>query len=472
MPRSGESVSFSLEVLPSIAGPFTPTAVTRTFGEENTSNNNTLDPTTVFGSSALYPPVANAGEYLLVRSGDTVILDGTRSYDPEGESLSFAWSQIAGPRSDPESEFAMSTSIIAPQISQPAILGYQLTVTDGIYSSVSSVSFDVLPCTFAITSQPSRFSPSGGSGTLSITTQPNCIWNARASVPWIMFKSGSSGTGSAEVEYSVSANPAFSERSGELIVDTVKSSITQQAYTVASEGLFFPQVATGGGYSTSFLLVNSGAEEFGGELTLLDQQGVLLDTQFDGIGSDILLLENPLPILIPAGGTRVFRTIPTDPTADVVSGWANVRGTGGILDGMAIFQRMEDGDLAAHVGVLPCSPVQHAAIQVDSDDGQELYTGFAIANIGDADINVRLLTFDENGTLVDSVFPPDLNPLPARHQVAVFLHQLLPARIRFDGTMVLAVQGGMRAVVIGLMQHQGLLSAIPVASVDPSMIEP
>ena len=43
------------------------------------------------------PPVAHAGEYQSVDTGDLVTLNGANSRDPEGQPLTFAWRQIEGP---------------------------------------------------------------------------------------------------------------------------------------------------------------------------------------------------------------------------------------------------------------------------------------------------------------------------------------------------------------------------------------
>src|SRR5262249_9423486 len=52
---------------------------------------------TVVISTTNSAPVANAGRDLHVRAGEFVTLDGTRSFDPDGQLLQFAWTLIGRP---------------------------------------------------------------------------------------------------------------------------------------------------------------------------------------------------------------------------------------------------------------------------------------------------------------------------------------------------------------------------------------
>jgi hypothetical protein len=60
-------------------------------------------------------------------------------------------------------------------------------------------------CAYAITPEERTFGSSGGPGTIELTTEPSCTWNAIASAGWVTVLNPD-GTGSAEIAYSVSAS--------------------------------------------------------------------------------------------------------------------------------------------------------------------------------------------------------------------------------------------------------------------------
>lgn len=85
-------------------------------------------------------------------------------------------------------------------------------------------------CSYSLSSTNASFTPSGGSSTVSVNTTPGCSWTALSNDPtWIIVTSGSSGTGSGIVGYSVLANSTGSNRSGTM-------AIAQQTFYVTQSG--------------------------------------------------------------------------------------------------------------------------------------------------------------------------------------------------------------------------------------------
>ncbi len=80
------------------------------------------------GAGGNRPPVANAGADRNVTQG-TFTLDGTGSFDPDGDPVTYRWRQVSGNRSNivnPESP----TPTIVANVGGPGIYVYELTVTD------------------------------------------------------------------------------------------------------------------------------------------------------------------------------------------------------------------------------------------------------------------------------------------------------------------------------------------------------
>ncbi len=88
------------------------------------------------------PPLANAGPDQIVASAVLVTLDGSQSSDPNTiDTLTFSWAQTGGPAVDlmdpATSQPSFNAPVVAPGSS--AILTFELTVGDGVFSDTDSV---------------------------------------------------------------------------------------------------------------------------------------------------------------------------------------------------------------------------------------------------------------------------------------------------------------------------------------------
>jgi hypothetical protein len=81
-------------------------------------------------------PVANAGPDQKVRPFDTVILNGSDSKDPDGDSLTVKWVQTTGPTVTLSQTTSINPTFTAPRVAaQNNVLTFQLTVNDGAADS-------------------------------------------------------------------------------------------------------------------------------------------------------------------------------------------------------------------------------------------------------------------------------------------------------------------------------------------------
>jgi hypothetical protein len=223
----------------------------------------------------------------------------------------------------------------------------------------------------------------------------------------------------------------------------------------------FSHMAVGGGYVTSFTFTNTGSDAVSGNLVLRDQQGNPLNVNLAETGA-AGSVGNTFPVTIEAGGARSFVAAAADGGASLRSGWARVESSGGSIAGVGTFQLGQGVALQTVAGVLSSASAEAVTIPVDNSSSQNRFTGFAIANQNTEDVSIRLVTLNENGDVMDNVMPAQLNPLGPQRQIAVFLHEVLPTRATFRGSMALVVQGGKRASFVALVQNQSLLTAIPV----------
>lgn len=83
-------------------------------------------------------------------------------------------------------------------------------------------------CTFSLTPPTESFTAAGGSTSVSVTTQSGCDWTASTGESWITITSGSSGTGSGVVSYSVAANSGAA-RSGSITIGDQTFVVNQDA---------------------------------------------------------------------------------------------------------------------------------------------------------------------------------------------------------------------------------------------------
>jgi hypothetical protein len=81
------------------------------------------------------PPVANAGADQVVVAGSWVVLDGTQSIDPDGDSISYAWVQIEGPRVVLDDPTSANPRFVAPDVAGARAVVFSLRVSDSSHES-------------------------------------------------------------------------------------------------------------------------------------------------------------------------------------------------------------------------------------------------------------------------------------------------------------------------------------------------
>jgi sugar lactone lactonase YvrE len=249
---------------------------------------------------------------------------------------------------------------------------------------------------------------------------------------------------------------------GNLLIADPGNNRIRMAARVGSYNTYFPQVAVGDGWSTSFTLSNTASTAFSGNLILSDSQGNPLTVKSSSLGA-----ASSFPISIPSAGTLFLDVNPLSSGDPAKRGWAKVESTGGSLEGVASYQSAFQGTIQNAAGVLSSQLIQFATIQVDDESSQGRSTAYAIANPTDQILAVKVALVDSDGVVVDDTIILTLNP---GQQIARYFNQDFPNRPTFQGVMVLRAQGAGTFIAVALVQDGKLFTAIPVMPGKPPNI--
>lgn len=85
-------------------------------------------------------PVANAGDDVRAEAGTKVVLDGSKSADPNGDTLAHEWIQTAGPPVALEDSRAARASFVAPDVKDEVPFAFELRVSDSVANAKDEVS--------------------------------------------------------------------------------------------------------------------------------------------------------------------------------------------------------------------------------------------------------------------------------------------------------------------------------------------
>ena len=136
-----------------------------------------------------------------------------------------------------------STTYLASNLQAGTTYYFAATAYDtaGLESGYSNeISYNApSTCTYSISPATQTLGSSGGSGTITVTTQGSCPWTATGG-SWVTIAAGG-GTGSGTVSYSVSANTGASRTAASTIAGKIftvtQAGVQNQAYSItASDG--------------------------------------------------------------------------------------------------------------------------------------------------------------------------------------------------------------------------------------------
>jgi hypothetical protein len=169
-------------------------------------------------------------------------LDFTRVLTHEiGHTIGLGHTQEDGSVANPTSNIMFATCCNADTPVPPALGADDLTGLGAIYP-VSPT------CTYSITPTSAPAPVGGTTGNVTVTTQAGCGWTATSNDAFLSITSGSGGSGSGTVAYSVAGN-GFSQRTGTMMIANHTFTVVQSgigpSMTIDKTSLNFGAAVTG-----------------------------------------------------------------------------------------------------------------------------------------------------------------------------------------------------------------------------------
>ncbi len=116
---------------------------TATITAQNRGKEATLEVVVEVNDEPNEPPVPDAGGNKTVKSGTRVQFNALRSFDPEGGSLQYYWSQVGGSKVPLLDPYSPKASFLAPLVADTSHFRFKLRVTDVLGADSFPVWVDV-----------------------------------------------------------------------------------------------------------------------------------------------------------------------------------------------------------------------------------------------------------------------------------------------------------------------------------------
>jgi hypothetical protein len=107
-------------------------------------------------------------------------------------------------------------------------------------------------CSYSAAPPSAVYTSAGGTGGITITTQPGCAWSTTSQAAWITITAGASGAGNGTSQYAVAANPTSTARSGTITAAGQTITISQGGtsstcmYGISPNSASYPATASSG----------------------------------------------------------------------------------------------------------------------------------------------------------------------------------------------------------------------------------
>jgi hypothetical protein len=312
-------------------------------------------------------------------------------------------------------------------------------------------------CTESLSSGGQAFTASGGTGSITITTQTGCPWSVGALPAGVSLTSAGSGSGPGTVTFQV-----FPNTGGDV---STSFTIAGQTFTVEQEAASIPgltpagslgQVTSEGTWDFSLDAINLGTPAATARFTFFDNSG-------NPLAMPLTFPQSP-PAAGPELASTLDRTIGSNAQVVIEStgpdsvtqlvGWGQLL-TNGNVSGFGIFSDPRLGWNA----VVPLETRNASKYILAFDNTGNLATGVAVANLANAAANVNVIVRDDTGLQIGA---PMINLAVLGH-TSFMLNQQYLVTVNKRGTIEFDTPSGGQLSVLGLRAYgTAALTTLPV----------
>ena len=261
-------------------------------------------------------------------------------------------------------------------------------------------------CTYTIAPTSASVPASGGSGSVSVTTQAGCSWTASSNASWISITAGGSGSGNGSVSYAVAANSGAA-RTGTLTVAGQTFTVNQAA---AGSGFpysyWLPSASrapglAGSQWRTDLGILNLATSRNDVQLVFYGPSGTVSQSTYVAAGSQSILVDVVGQMGASGNGALEVRTslpaIVSSRTYNLNPANASCYPNGTLGQNLDAFLASE-GLATGQVGMLP-----------QLIENSQYRSNITVTNAGTAAASVKVELYDGSGTKVGE-YTESVNP--------------------------------------------------------------
>ncbi len=117
-----------------------------------------------YTSKSSTSPIAHAGGDITAAIGDTVTLDGSQSYDPNGTIIYYVWDQTSGPEITLNMGGSVQANFVVPEVNLTTTFTFKLTVSDNDGEGATDFVNVMVPIVGGYTPYDIQFTENKGTG--------------------------------------------------------------------------------------------------------------------------------------------------------------------------------------------------------------------------------------------------------------------------------------------------------------------